>query len=100
MSSPASGDELADDLSVDIRQAEISSRMSVGQLLMVEAKKMQAGGLEVMHVDPVFDRPEAEVVGRSMDISPSDAAAGHPRGVAPVVVVTPVDFACVGAFLG
>ena len=86
-------DQLVDDVAFDVGQAEIAAGVAVRELLVVEAHEMQDRGVQVVDVDAVFDGFEAELVGRAVDVSAADAAAGHPHREAVVVVVAAVDFA-------
>ncbi len=48
-----------DDVSVDIGEPVVSALEAVGEPGMVEAEKMQKGGIEVMNVDGVFGHIES-----------------------------------------
>src|SRR5690349_256024 len=82
--------ESAHDLSMDIGQAEVPARMPVRQLLVVEPQEPEDGGVQVVDVDLVFDRLEAELVGRAVHLAALHAAAGQPHGETVVVVVAAV----------
>jgi hypothetical protein len=53
------GQDIPHHLPVDIGEAEIAAGVVEGQLLVVEAEAVQDGGLEVMHMDWVFNHVEA-----------------------------------------
>ena len=53
-------------VSVDISQSKVSSLMSEGQLLVVDAKQVQARGVPVMNVNRVFKDAKSEFVGRTV----------------------------------
>ena len=61
-----SGDEFADNVAIDIGQAEISAGVAVGQLLMVDAEQVEHGGVKVVDGDGLFDGFETEVVGSAV----------------------------------
>src|SRR3954451_11143942 len=44
----------------------------------IEAKLVQDGGMDVGHVVAILHRRKAELIGRTMDDSAFNAAAGHP----------------------
>ena len=52
--------------------------MLVGQSLVVEAKQMQHGGMQIVNGDRFFDRSKTELIGRPMDRSAPDPTAGQP----------------------
>ena len=64
-----------------------------GQLLMIDAQKMQDGRLKVMDMDLVVHGVEADVVRRSMGDAGFDSASSHPCGERVGVVVTAPAFA-------
>ena len=82
-----SGDNVTHDVTVYVGQAEVSTRVSIGQLLMVEAHEVQDRGVQIVNVDSVFDGGQSKLIGRAVAESAFDTAAGHPDGVAVVVVV-------------
>ena len=82
-----------------VGQAEVAAGVAVGELFVVEAQQVQDRGVQVVDVDLVLDRLEAELVGRAVDVAALDAAAGQPHGEAVVVVVAAVDLAGVRARL-
>jgi hypothetical protein len=95
---PALGEEFLHHLPIHIRQPVIPSRVAEGEAFVVEAEEVEDGGVEVVDVDLVLDRTEAEVVGGAVGEAAADAAAGQPGGEAPVVVVPAVPpFGCAGA---
>ena len=53
-----------DDAAVHVGQAEVAAAVAVRQLLVVEAQQVQDRRVQVVDVDPVLDRLEAELVGR------------------------------------
>ena len=51
---------------VHVGQAEVAAGVAVGQLLVVEAEQVQHRRVQVVDVDLVLDRREAELVGRAV----------------------------------
>src|SRR5262245_14116150 len=93
------GNQLVNHLAVDIGEAEVAAGVAIGEALVVEAHELQDGGVQVVNVDGVFGRAEAEFIGRTISLPAFDTAAGQPDGEAPVVMVAAVDFTGVGASL-
>ena len=71
--------------------------MTEGELFVIEPQHRQHRGVQVVHVHPVNLRPEAELIGRTVDRAAFGPAAGHPHGEAVVVMVAAVDLAGVRA---
>src|SRR5262249_24533403 len=82
-----SADQLPDDSPVDVGQAEVAAGVAVGELLVVEAEEVEDRGVEVVDVDLVRDRGEAELVGGAVDVAAAGAAAGQPHRESVMVVV-------------
>ena len=76
-----------------IRQAELSSLEAIGEAFVVDAEAVQDGRLEVVDVDRVLLRVEAEVVGAAEGHAWLDAAAGHPDRESFAMVIASVFFA-------
>src|SRR5579871_6880240 len=83
-----SGDKAGNDVAVDVGEAEVATGVAVGQLRVVEAEQAQDRGVQVVDVDRILHRLEAELVGGAVDLAALDAPAGHPHCKAVVVVVT------------
>ena len=64
-----SGQDGANHLSVDVRKAEITPLESVGKLMVIHAEEVQESGVQVVHVNLVFNGIETKIVGRSVDRS-------------------------------
>src|SRR5438552_789196 len=82
-----SGQDVLDDVSVDVRQALVAALMEVGQFLVIEAQAVQDGGVDVVDVGLVLDGLEAELVGGAVADAALDSAAGHPHREAIRVVI-------------
>ena len=54
---------------MNIGQAEIAAGVAVGESLVVEAEQVQDRGVQVVDVDLVLDRVEAEFVGGAVDVA-------------------------------
>ena len=60
-----------DHVSGHIRQTGVTPAVAVCQLLMADAHEVNNRGVRVMHMDGIFDGPEAEV-----EAPPADPNAG------------------------
>jgi hypothetical protein len=54
LSEECSGQEILDDVTVNVGEAEFASLEAVSQLLVVDAEEVQNSGVEVMHVDRIL----------------------------------------------
>ena len=81
---------LSRNISIEVSQPHVSAPEAVGELFVVEAEEVQHGGVPVVDVDFAGDGFVAVLVGFAVGEAAFDAAAGHPEGVAFVVVVAPV----------
>src|SRR5262245_19066316 len=91
---PAKSSGLAEDLpdhlpAID-RGALVAAVVQVGQLQVVEAQGMEHRRMDVVHVDGALDGAQAELVGRADGLPAANAAARHPDGEPPRVVVAAV----------
>ena len=78
-----------------VRQPEVSARVAEGEALVVETEEVEDGRLQVVDVDGIHLRLEAELVCRAIDGAAFHAAAREPGREAVVVVVAAVDLALV-----
>lgn len=78
------------DFSVNVGQPEVSPLVSVGELLVVDAKAMQHGRVQIMNVNRLVDNVVAEIIGFAVDNTRFDTATCHPFGVATWMMVTTV----------
>ena len=67
------------DFSIDIRQSKIAAGVAVCQAFVVNSQRIQQCGVQVVHVDGVFDGMKTEVIGRAIGQTIFDATAGHPH---------------------
>ena len=84
---PRSGENVVDDVSMDICESEVSTGVVPRELFVIKSHQVQHGGMEVMNVDAVFDGAVAEFVGAAPGHSAFDTAARHPDGEAMMIVV-------------
>ncbi len=71
----------------DVGQSPLHAVMLEGEAFMVEAKKMQNGGIEIVERVDVFGRAHAEFVGESVANARLNTRAGHPAGEAVWIVI-------------
>jgi len=77
-------------MSLDVGQAHIATAEAESGTGVVDAQKVQHGGVEVVDFGAIFHGEIAEVVGGAVDGAALDASAGHPDGKAEGVVVATV----------
>ena len=85
-----SRNDIGNKFAMNIGQAEITSRMVVGESLMVEAHQMKNGGMPVMNMNTTIHRLGPVFIGRSMFDSTLDPATGHPHREPLGVVIPPI----------
>ena len=82
------GKNIADHLTVDVGQTEITPGVAVGETLVVESEQVQEGGVQVMNAGRLLDRLETEVIGRSVSDPAANSTPSQPDAE-PVMVVVP-----------
>ena len=70
-----SGEDFSYHSAVHVRESEVATLEAIGELLMVEAEKVEEGGVQVVDVDLAFDDSESEFVRGSVNV----AAVSGPR---------------------
>src|SRR6185437_5230384 len=90
-----SGQNLVDDIAINVGQPIVAPAPAVGQPLVVHAHQMQQRGVQIVDVDFVLDRVPAEFVGGAVDDASLHAASGKPHRKAERMM-----FAAVGPFRG
>lgn len=85
-----SGQNLFNDLAVNVGQAEITSLETVGQTLVVDSQAMQDRCVQVMNVHGLVRDIIAEIVRLSMNHTRLDATAREPHSEIPWMVVATV----------
>ena len=78
-SQAGSGQELRNDLTINIGQAIVTPLRPVGQPGVIQPQQMQDGGLEVMNVNRILNHMKAQVVGGAQGLARLDPAAGQPH---------------------
>ena len=76
-----SGEDVFDYVAMYIGEAEIAALKTVGEALVVNAEKVQDGGLQVVNVDFAGGDVEGEVVGLAVAISAFYATAGEEKRI-------------------
>src|SRR5262245_57537095 len=79
--------DVSDDISVHVRQPVVSSRVPVGELLVIQAHEMQDRCVEVVDVNGFFDRFDSVLIGSTMNHATLDPGARKPRTERPVVML-------------
>ena len=77
-------------LSPNICEAKVSTAVVVSELLVINTKLMQEGGMQVVQVHFVAYRVVAKVVRRTIADSGSESATRNPYGIAKRVVIASV----------
>src|SRR5436305_1413201 len=88
--SARSGDDLADDVPVDIGQPPVDAVVAEGEPGVVDAEQVQDGGVQVVAVGRVLDGLVRPLVAGAVGDAAADAAAGEPGGEGERVVVAPL----------
>ena len=63
-------------MTMNVGESEISSGIAVGELFMIEAEKMQDGGVQIMDVNFLLHGGETELIGGSISHAALHAAPG------------------------
>ena len=71
-------EDIPDDVAVDIGEAVITTGVSPGQAGVVDAEKVQDGGMEIVDVYSIFRNCRSNVVSAAKAHAALDAAAGQP----------------------
>ena len=77
-SDPFSGQQPIHHISCNICEAVIATRVAERQLFMIQAQKVQDGGMEIVHVDGVAGDVDAVVIGGAINAAGLDARACEP----------------------
>ena len=67
-------------MAVNVGEAEVAALESSGELFVIEAELVKDRGVEIVDVNFVFNRVEAEVIGLAMVHAAFDSASGEPHG--------------------
>lgn len=85
-----SGEEFADDATIDIGQTKLTPGVAIGELFVIESKEVQESSVEVVHVNFAIDRKVSDFVCLPPGKTWFDAGAGEPDGEAARVVITAI----------
>src|SRR5207244_2777245 len=85
-----SAQDLVNHLAKNICQAKVAAGVAVGELLVVQAEQVQDGGVQIVHVNLIFDGVIAVVIRSAILHTGLNPAAGHPHGEAMGVMIAPV----------
>ena len=81
------GNQILDNSTIDIRQAEVTPSIIESKPLVVETEQMKHGRVPIVDVYWVFDGSIAVFVSSAISIATFDSAARHPDRIALAVVV-------------
>src|SRR5690242_16808919 len=84
-------------VSVNIREPEVPARMAESKLGMIEPKQLQKRRVQVMNMDGIFRRFEAELVGGAVNITAADSSACQPHCEAMMIMIAPINLSGVRA---
>lgn len=82
-----SGEDLVDDVAMDIGEATVDPVLADGELFVIDAEQVEDGGVEVVAVGLALDGLIAPVVAASMASSRANAGTGHPADEGSAVVI-------------
>ena len=85
-----SGEDVVEDVAVDIGEANVAAGVAVGEELVVDAELVEDSGPEVVDGGDLVDGMVAVFVGGAADAASADAASGQPEGETEGVVVASV----------
>ena len=74
-------------MTVDVGQAAVDAVVIKAETLVIEAEKMQRGGVQVVGVGRVFGGLESEFVGAAVSRAAANASACEPDGKRSGIVV-------------
>src|SRR5262249_24427382 len=85
-----SGDDVANQLAVDIGETVVTAAIAERQAFVVDAHLVEDGGVQVVGMGAFVLGAEAELVGGAVGHAALEAAAGQPYGEAPVIVIAAI----------
>ena len=83
-----SGNDIADNLTMNVSESEVSAGVPKRKSRVIDAKLVQDCGMQVMHVNSVFDGVHAELIRAAIHAAALDYTARHKHGKAGVMVIT------------
>lgn len=84
-----SGQDALHDVAVDIGQAEIATRMAIGESFVIEAQQVQHGGVQIMNVDAIFDSPISKFIGVPVGEPAANTTSRQPDRETMMVMISP-----------
>lgn len=84
------GEDGAGDFAVDVGEAKIAAGMAEGEFFVVQAEQVKDGGVEIVHVEFVFDGHVSPFVSGAVGMAGPNAAAGQPDSESVRIVITTV----------
>src|SRR5262249_59512872 len=85
-----STDNVLDHVALDVGQPHVAAGVAVGQLLVIQAEQVQDGSVPVVDVHLPLAGLGSLIIDAPVGEAALGAAAGHPGGEAPAVVVAAV----------
>ena len=67
------------DFSVNISQAIVAALKSVRQSFVIHSQQMQDRGMQIVDMDLALGGPEAQFIGRAVNVAGLDSATRHPH---------------------
>src|SRR5678816_693324 len=86
-SAPCLREQIADDFSFDVGQPEVATGVAVSEPLVIKAKTMENGRVEVVHRGAVFNRSKTKLIRGAIRGPALDPATGQPNAEAIVIVI-------------
>src|SRR5579875_673543 len=86
--SHASSEEVMKDVAADVGKAEIAAVVAVGQAGMIDAQKVQDGGVQIGNANAIDRRLVADLIRFAVANAAFDAAAGQPGGETMGIVIS------------
>ena len=84
---------------MDVGQSEVAPCITVSQLGVVESHQPEHRRMQIVDMDPILNRFETEIVGRTISLATPDPTPCEPDAKAVVVVVPAADGPFVGTLL-
>ena len=72
---------------MDIGQPEVSTRITVGELLMIDPQLVEDGSMEIVKMNPVFRRVVAILISSAILDPRLDPAPGEEHGIGVGIVI-------------
>ena len=84
------GNDVLDNPAGNVGQAEVAPGVAVGQPLVIQAKQVKNGGVQVVHMDAALDCLATKFVGLAVAKAGFGAAPGEKHGESPRIVVATI----------